>query len=396
MRIAYLSPAGQPGGAEICLLDMISALRDSRPDWAIHLVTGEDGPVVKRATALGATVRVLPFPKEIAALGDSAATSKLGLVRDVLRATGPIRHYRDQLKSALEEIGADVVHSNGLKMHALGAMANPQHGRLLWHVHDYVSRRPLTALLLRHYSSRPKVIIANSQSVAEDLRLSFGPKRKIVPILNVVDLNEFSPEGVRLDLDGLSGMPSAPSGTVRVGLLATMAWWKGHRLFMDALALIQTALPVRVYIIGDSIYQTSSRQESIKALRDYAVRVGVADRVGFTGYVSQPAAAIRSLDAVVHTSTEPEPFGRVIVEAIACGKPVVSSGVGGAGEILLMGDFALAFKLNDPATLAKAITKIVADSGLRSLLGRNGLKIARERFGRERLARELPAIYEGL
>ena len=73
-------------------------------------------------------------------------------------------------------------------------------------------------------------------SVAEDARLTLGKKRKIIPILNVVDLSEFSPEGNALDLDALSGMTSAASGTVRVGLLATMAWWKGHRLFLDALA----------------------------------------------------------------------------------------------------------------------------------------------------------------
>jgi glycosyltransferase involved in cell wall biosynthesis len=60
----------------------------------------------------------------------------------------------------------------------------------------------------------------------------------------------------------------------------------------------------------------------------------------------------------------------------------------------MMGDFALAFKLNDPVSLAKAITKLVNDPDLRRSLGRNGLHTARARFGRERLARELLAVYE--
>jgi glycosyltransferase involved in cell wall biosynthesis len=79
---------------------------------------------------------------------------------------------------------------------------------------------------------------------------------------------------------------------------------------------------------------------------------------------------------------------------MACGKPVISSGVGGAGEILMMGDFALAFKLNNPDSLANAITRLATDPKLRALLGRNGLNTARERFGRDRLARELPPVYE--
>jgi glycosyltransferase involved in cell wall biosynthesis len=153
---------------------------------------------------------------------------------------------------------------------------------------------------------------------------------------------------------------------------------------------------VRGYIVGGALYQTGSKQETIEGLRAYAQKIGVADRVGFTGFVVEPASAMRALDVVVHASTEPEPFGRVIVEAMGCGKPVISSGVGGAGEILMMGDFALAFKLNNAETLARAIAKLVGDTKLRDLLARNGLNTARERFGRERLARELPPVYEGL
>jgi glycosyltransferase involved in cell wall biosynthesis len=279
-------------------------------------------------------------------------------------------------------------------MHVLGAMAKPRKSELVWHMHDYISPRRFIVRLLRYFAKRTDATLAVSTSVAEDVRLCLGPRHKVIPILNVADLQTFSSEGPRLDLDSLSGIAPAPQNTVRVGLLATMAWWKGHRLFLDALAKIKRDLPIRAYIIGGALYQTRSKQETIDGLRQYAERVGVADRVGFTGYLDNPAAAMRALDVVVHASTEPEPFGRVIVEAMACGKPVISSGVGGAGEILMMGDFALAFKLNDPVSLAKAITKLVNDPDLRRSLGRNGLHTARARFGRERLARELLAVYE--
>jgi len=394
VRIAFLNPSGQLGGAEICLLDMIAVLRQARPDWEIHLIIAADGPLAQRASALGAQVDVVPFPLEIAELGDSGRSSKLAITLRLLRTLPMARAYRDQLSESLKKIQPHLIHSNGFKMHVLGAMAKPAPSSLLWHIHDYVSSRPLMARLLRLYARRTHAVITNSTSVAEDVRLTLGAKREIIPILNVVDLAEFSPEGNAIDLDTLSGMTPAPRGTVRVGLLATMAWWKGHRLFLDALAKLPAELPVRGYIIGGALYQTGSQQETVETLRQYAKRIGIADRVGFTGFIAEPAAAMRALDIVVHASTEPEPFGRVIVEAMACGKPVISSGVGGAGEILMMGDFALAFKLNDEASLAKAITKLASDPKLRSLLGRNGLNTARERFGRERLARELPPVYE--
>ena len=393
-RIVFLNPSGQLGGAEICLLDMVAVLRKARPTWDIHLITGADGPLSERASTLGAQVEVVPLPAEIAILGDSGGRNKVSLALRVLLSMPSVRAYRDRLRESLEKIQPHIIHSNGFKMHVLGAMTKPLPSTLIWHIHDYVSCRPLMARLLRHYARRTHAIITNSTSVAEDVRLTLGTKRKIVPILNVVDLAEFSPEGNALDLDSLSGLTPAPTGTSRVGLLATMAWWKGHRLFLDALAKLPDDLNMRGYIIGGALYQTGSQQETIESLRAYAQRIGIADRVGFTGFVSEPAAAMRALDIVVHASTEPEPFGRVIVEAMACGRPVISSGVGGAGEILMMGDFALAFKLNDAASLSNAIARLASDAKLRALLGRNGLNTARERFGRERLARELPPVYE--
>ncbi len=393
-RIVFLNPSGQLGGAEACLLDMLAVLRESRPDWQTLLISAAPGRLTERAQALGAQVKVLPFPPQIAGLGDSRAANRITLFSGLVRAMPAVRLYRQRLRELLHDFQPHVIHSNGFKMHLLGAMVRPAPTKLVWHIHDYVSPRPVMARLLRLYAKETHAIITNSTSVAEDVRLTFGKKVRIVPILNAVDLTEFSPEGERLDVDKLSGIQPVGTNAFRVGLVATMAWWKGHRLFLDALAKLPSDVNVQGYIVGGALYETDSRQETIEELRKYAKRVGVADRVGFTGYVSRPAAAMRAFDAVVHTSTEPEPFGRVIVEAMACGKPVISSGVGGAGEILMMGDFSLAFKLNDPDSLANAIGRRARDPVLCALLGRNGLNTARQRFGRERLARELPPVYE--
>ena len=84
-------------------------------------------------------------------------------------------------------------------------------------------------------------------------------------------------------------------------------------------------LPVRAYIVGDAVYQTEGSQYSLDELRQRARSLGVADRVGFTGFVHTPEATFRALHIVVHASTEPEPFGLVIAEAMACGRARRSS-----------------------------------------------------------------------
>jgi len=392
MRIAFLNPSGQIGGAEACLLDAIAALRKVRPEWRILVILGEEGPLASRTADLGSEVHLLPFPTELARLGDSGQGGAALLSRLVSTAPTALR-YRFQLRALLGRLKPDVIHTNGFKMHILGALTKPLGTALVWHIHDYISSRTVMARLMRRLASQTDVIITNSESVADDTRTVLGSASKIVPILNVVDLEEFKPTGHALDLDQLSGLSASAEGTIRVGLLSTLAWWKGHRLFLEGLARLDPALPCRGYYIGGALYKTQS-QESLTELREFAAQLRLGDRIGFTDVVSEPGAAMRALDMVVHTSTEPEPFGRVIVEAMACGKPVITTGLGGAAEILSLGDFALTINPNQPETLASAITSLAADPALRQRLGSNGLSTARQHFGRERLARELPPVYE--
>jgi len=381
------------GGAEACLIDAVAVLRQARPDWSCAVVLAEDGPLASRAINLGAEVHLLPFPTELARLGDSGETGRAAMAGRLISTAPSVLQYRAQLRRLLSRIKPDVIHTNGFKMHVLGALAKPLGSALVWHIHDYISSRAVMAQLMRRLASRTDTIITNSRHVADDTRDVVGKDAHIVPILNVVDLKEFTPEGTKLDLDALSGLSAADEGAVRVGLVATLAWWKGHRVFLRALSEVPAGVQVRGYYVGGALYRTHA-QGSLVALRDFASELGLGDRIGFTGVISEPAAAMRALDAVVHASTEPEPFGRVIVEAMACGKPVITTGLGGAAEIVKLGEFALLIDPTDPATLAAAIAKIARDRDLRHRLGSNGLSTARRYFGRERLARELPPVYE--
>src|SRR3954468_12351782 len=159
MRIAYLNPSGQLGGAEACLLDMLAVIRQVHPEWDVHLVLGEDGPLRQRAQTLGAAVDVIPFPREIASLGDSGESSRAVLAFRMLRGARSVVSYRSILRNLLERIQPDIIHTNGFKMHLLGALAKPASARLVWHIHDYVGCRKMMARMLRRFSSRADVVI---------------------------------------------------------------------------------------------------------------------------------------------------------------------------------------------------------------------------------------------
>jgi glycosyltransferase involved in cell wall biosynthesis len=238
-------------------------------------------------------------------------------------------------------------------------------------------------------------VVANSRSVAADVGEVCGGAVPVHPVYNAIDLSRFAPQGAALDLDGVAGLPPAPAGTVRVGLVATLGWWKGHETFLRAVSLLPPELTVRAYVVGGALYETEGSQLTAEGLRRMAAELGIADRVGFTGFVEEPAAAMRALDVVVHASTEPEPFGLVIVEALACGRALVASQAGGAAELFVPGQTALGHPPGDAPRLAEAIAALAADPELRARLGLAGRREMVRSFDRTRLAAELVPIYRG-
>jgi glycosyltransferase involved in cell wall biosynthesis len=400
MRLVFLNPSAQLGGAEGALYELLSALRAAHPAWSLGLVVAAEGPLVERVRALGLPVTVLLFPASLARLGDwglgRGVAARLRMAAALGLAAVPAARYAWRLRRLVRREQPDVVHTNGLKMHVLGAWTRPHGAALLWHIHDYVSRRPLAARLLRQRARACAAIVANSQSVAADAGRAIGPGPTVHAVWNAVDLSRFSPGGAAADLDALAGLPPAAPGVVRVGLIATFARWKGHRTFLEALSRLPESLPVRGYIIGGPVYETAGSQVSLGELRAEAAALGLSSRVGFTGFVADAAQAMRALDVVVHASTDPEPFGLVIAEGMACARAVVVSRAGGAAEITTPGVDALAYAPGDAAQLSECLRSLVTDAALRARLGAAGRHTAERVFDRRRLALDMTPLYEKL
>jgi glycosyltransferase involved in cell wall biosynthesis len=320
--------------------------------------------------------------------------TRLRLGAGLLAASAPALSYARRLQRRLLDLQPDIIHSNGLKMHLLGARVRPPTAKLVWHFHDYPAARRLTARLLASQTHRCDAIVANSESVAAETRRTFGTGVPVHTVYNSVDLERFSPAGPRADLDALAGLPALGSGGIRVGLVGTFARWKGHGVFLDALARLRGHSNLRGYIVGDSIYQTDASQYSRAQLREKAGALELGDMVGFTGKVDDVPAVLRALDIVVHASIEPEPFGLVIAEAMACGRPVVVSRAGGAAEIAQGG--AVFHEPGNSIELAARLGELVTDPARRAALGAEGRETAMRLFSRARLCRTLLPVYESL
>ncbi|MEO5903118.1 MAG: glycosyltransferase family 4 protein [Gemmatimonadaceae bacterium] len=396
MRIAFLNPSGTIGGAERCLLDLLRGIREFEPDWELHVVVSSNGELAGELAKLGVPCTIVQFPSALSQLGDAGSRGWSARMRVAARAalaTPSILRYAARISQFLVNYKPEVVHTNGLKMHAIGALAKPAGSVLVWHIHDFTSSRPVMARVLRFLSPRCALCIANSRSVGDDSRATFGSRLSIRTIMNGVDLLSFRPDGVKLDLDGMFGVVRSGSAPVRIGLVATMAPWKGHSVFLRAIALIDRSIPIAAYIIGGPIYATGTEQEKLERLKGIAASLGILDRVFFTGHIQDVPSAMRALDVIVHASTLPEPFGLVIIEAMATGRPVIVSPLGGAAEIVAEGSFALRAEPGDPTSLAHQMTLLALDGQLRQAMGEAGRSEAERKFGSLRLSKEFIQAY---
>jgi glycosyltransferase involved in cell wall biosynthesis len=387
LRIVLLGPSGNIGGAERVLLDCVQ-VSDGYPGAELSVISLGGGPLVAAVNELGAHSAVVRPPASLAALGDSFASAGSVVLRMLPVIAGSPAFMR-RFSRALSAFSPDLVHSHGIKTHVLGALLSSR-TPVIWHIHDYLSLRSVSARLLALLSRRCSLAIAVSESVAADARRCLPDHLRVHVVHNSVNTEAFRPEGPAADLDTMSGLQPAPEGTIRIGLPATFARWKGHETFLEALSKLDRP-QVRGYVIGAPLYGTENSQWSQPELASVVKRLGLDGRIGFTGLIDDMPAAYRALDIVVHASTRPEPFGLVIVEAMACGRALVAMQDGGAGELFVPERHALTARPGDAGSLVAALRRLVDQPEERAALGLRARSHVVATFGRERFATNLRA-----
>jgi glycosyltransferase involved in cell wall biosynthesis len=176
------------------------------------------------------------------------------------------------------------------------------------------------------------------------------------------------------------------NGTPLVGIVGRIVPIKNHRLFLDAAARTVAKEPAaRFVVVGDGILRPE--------IERFAEDLGIADRVAFTGWRSDVSRIYSDLDVLVISSdNEGTPF--TAMEAMASGRPVVGTAVGGMGDLIADGENGYLVPQGDADGLASAVLGLLADPGLASSMGRKGREIARSRFSVQRLISETEELYQ--
>ncbi len=401
MRILFLNPLSELGGAERCLLDLQASIAEADPDVEMHLAVGGPGPLVAEAERLGVRVHIVPMPGSLATVGDSAQGSTT-VARSVQKALELLAaglgalSYAGKLRHLVRSLRPDAIHSNGIKSHLLACAAN-RGVPIVWHIRDQIGLRPLVARVMSVLAFRASAAVAMSRLVERDARTVLRDL-PIHVVYDEIDVDEYSPgQGNRPWLDEAAGFPPGLEPATRIGLVATYARWKGQDVFIDAISRVPEYVdgtPCRFYIVGGPIYETQGSQFSRDELLDRAKRLGVAHRVGFVPFQHEVAGVYRSLDIAVHASTKPEPFGRTIAEAMSCGCAVLLSRDSGVAE-LVPESLANTIVPGDADDMARAILRLLANESVRRQLGADCRKLAVEVFARSSLGAQVLRVLRG-
>lgn len=374
LRVTAVVAAADLGGTERVLLDF--ANRAFEFDIELKVLAPRDGPLVRILNEIGVPAEVVPAPAAML----KGSQRGVGVWRVPLALLGVARWALRLRKHAFFR-DADVVFTQGYKPHL--AIALTGRHPLVWHLHEFPPAR--TGWFWKWLRRRnATATIANSAAVGA----AWG-HATVVP--NGVNLDRFTPRAPTKWIHDQLGI--AP-GHRLVGMPAVFARWKGQLEVIQAFRQIAAEFPaVHLVLVGGSIYDTVAEREYGRELRMAlgargAPAAGATSRIHLLDFQSKIETVYPELDLAVHYSLRAEPFGRVIVEAMACGVPVIAAAEGGPLEILGAGGWLV--EPRNPSALAATLREALSLPGeeLRSI-GAAGRRRAEDHYSARRFAREV-------
>ena len=361
-RIGVLCAISGLGGAEFSLLELVTHLRES---YEFHLIVPGEGPLKRSAELAGAKVWVLPWPEAIAGTGETARRSSPARM---FRSAACLRSFARQLSEVLDEIDPAALVTNAVKAHVVGSLARKRKRvPLIWYMRDGLEDRLLSRKLLALLSRRCDLAVCISRYVAAQFREYISASAPANVVYNIVDLSRFRP----------GALPAADlgkkAGEIWFGIVGAITPLKGHDIFLDAAERVLRQLPNAIFaVVGSNPYVTETGFLYEERLRRRVANSPLRDRVKFLGFRNDVPSVLSQLDILVQPNRGPEGLGRSVLEAMACGVPVIAVNKWGPAELIQDGQTGLLFPPLDTGQLTAHMLTLGGNGSLRKIMGKRG------------------------
>lgn len=384
--ILYLSHSADLYGAELCLLTLVTNLNRDR--FLPIVVLPKNGPLKQKLEELDISVKVVPSVRAWLTRrnGIQRFFHLLAVIPFVFASVWGLRQIVTRYK-------VDLIHTNSSVV-IDGALAARTSGiPHVWH-----ARELLIPETVFNFFFGPRVALSVIKRLSDQIiAMSFGVKQtfcqqsdcsKVAVVYDGLELGTFQPVHTKASIRSQFDISD---NALLVGEVGRVSAIKGYEDLVRAAATVKKAIPNVTFIGvgGRPKSGTAYEQKILKLISSYNLQ----DSFKFTGYRTDVSDIMSALDLLVLPSHS-EAFGRVLVEAMAAGKPVIGTTVGGIPEIIEDGITGLLVPPASPDDLAQAIIKILQDPDLAHRMGAAGRERAKACFSPERYAAEVQKIYE--
>ena len=378
-RILYLHAGAEMYGADKVLLELIKGL-DSK-EFEAHVILPNDGVLVEALRQVGAKVSVLDYPILRRKYFNPKGIS------DYIRS---YNFYAKQIALYAREHSIDMVHNNTAAVLEGIYLKRKLKLPLIWHVHEIIVKPKAISdfinMLMGRYADK---IVTVSQAVANHIKQSpFIKDSQVEVIYNGVDNAVYYP----MDASSIREKFDIAQDALVIGMIGRVNAIKGQNDFIEAVEPLLEKNEQAVAFLAGGVFP--GEEWRLEELDKRIASSSVVSQIHRIDYYDKTSELYNMFDIFVLPSIKPDSLPTVVLEAMACSKPVVGYNNGGIAEMVVDDKSGCLVKPNRPQELSKAISLLLDSSEKREKFGRVGYQRQKELFSLESYIKNFSELYK--
>ena len=378
-RILYLHAGAEMYGADKVLLELIKGL-DSK-EFEAHVILPNDGVLVEDLRQVGAQVSVLDYP-----ILRRKYFNPKGIA-DYIRS---YNFYAKQIALYAREHSIDMVHNNTAAVLEGIYLKRKLKLPLIWHVHEIIVKPKAISdfinMLMGRYADK---IVTVSQAVANHIKQSpFIKDSQVEVIYNGVDNTVYYP----MDASSIREKFDIAQDALVIGMIGRVNAIKGQNDFIEAVEPLLEKNEQAVAFLAGGVFP--GEEWRLEELDKRIASSSVVSQIHRIDYYDKTSELYNMFDIFVLPSIKPDSLPTVVLEAMACSKPVVGYNNGGIAEMVVDDKSGCLVKPNRPQELSNAISLLLDSSEKREKFGRVGYQRQKELFSLESYIKNFSELYK--
>lgn len=378
-RILYLHAGAEMYGADKVLLELVKGL--DKDEFEPHIILPNDGPLVEALRQVGAQVSVLDYP-----ILRRKYFNPKGIA-DYIRS---YNFYAKQIALYARQHSIDMVHNNTAAVLEGIYLKRKLKLPLIWHVHEIIVKPKAISdfinMLMGRYADK---IVTVSQAVANHIKQSpFIKDSQVEVIYNGVDNAVYYP----MDASSIREKFDIAQDALVIGMIGRVNAIKGQNDFIEAVEPLLEKNEQAVAFLAGGVFP--GEEWRLEELDKRIASSSVVSQIHRIDYYDKTSELYNMFDIFVLPSIKPDSLPTVVLEAMACSKPVVGYNNGGIAEMVVDDKSGCLVKPNRPQELSNAISLLLDSSEKREKFGRVGYQRQKELFSLESYIKNFSELYK--